>query len=371
VILPSSLAAWLDTRDPELAARIAPWDARVAADAAAARRADPRNREIRGLVRKALARDLTLTPAIELRAADLATSGHEAEAGQLFRLSDRLSRRSLPTRLWLIQDAVDHGDVEGALRNFDIALRTSSDAPPILYPVLAKAAADPGLTVPLARTLDRSSDWRLMFLEWVVANDASVGPVANVVAHMHDRAFVIGNGVDQQMIERLVTQRAFQPAILLRRRFGKASGAGVADAHFSDASARYPFGWSLIGGGSLGAERASGAGGPMLSYHAVPARSGQVAAQLLNLAPGRYVLASRTAAEAIGNAPYWSITCGEAGGAQIARLDQPAMAGGTSATAFAVPGGCIAQWLTLSIPAGSDGQVSGAIAWVSVEPRSI
>ena len=152
VVLPASLASWADVGHPQLAAKIAPWNAPAAADAAAALGTDPRKPEARALVRRALARDLTQVQAIEQRALDEALSGNSGRARRLFALSDRLSRRSLPTRLWLIQDAVDRGNVAGALRNFDIALRTTTDAQPILFPVLAKAAADPTLTNPLARS---------------------------------------------------------------------------------------------------------------------------------------------------------------------------------------------------------------------------
>jgi hypothetical protein len=364
VILPSSLAAWLRADHPETAAQIAPWDSRAAAGAAAALRTDPRSPDVRQLVSKALARDLTVTAAIELRAADFAASGRPAEAAELFRLSDRLSRRSLPTRLWLIQDAVDRGDVTGALHNFDIALRTSTDAPLILYPVLSKASADPGLTIPLARTLDRASDWRLMFLEWTLATNSNLDSIAKVVARMRDRAFVTGNSVDQHFIERLVTARQFEPALLLHRAFGRNDGL-IADTNFADVSSRYPFGWGLVSGASLGADRVQG---PMLTYHAAVAQSGQVAAQLLGLAPGRYILATRSAAAVKGEVPYWSITCGEAGGAKLATIGQPAAAGAEARATFRVPDGCLAQWLTLSIRPGSDEPESGAIAWVALEP---
>jgi hypothetical protein len=318
-------------------------------------------------VAKALQRDLTVLPAIELRAADLAASGEREQAAQLFRLSDRLSRRSLPTRLWLVQHAVDRGDVAGALHNFDIALRTTTDAQPILFPVLATASADPTLTTPLARTLDRPSDWRLMFFEWALANDANVTSIAKVTADMRDRGFIVGNGVDQRLIERLVTNRDFGAAMLLDRKFGRGARGLVADPSFTDASARYPFGWGLVSGGSLAAERASSG----LAYRADPAVSGQVAAQLLGLAPGRYALVTKSATAASGAAPYWSITCGEVDGSELAQLDQPDVANREAATPFVVPPGCAAQWLTLRVRTAPEAvPQSGTISWVSVRPFS-
>jgi hypothetical protein len=369
VVLPASLADWADVGHPRLAARIAPWNAAAAADAAAALGTDPRKPEVRALVHRALARDLTQVQAVELRALDEAVSGNTTGARRLFELSDRLSRRSLPTRLWLIQDAVDRGNVAGALRNFDIALRTTTDAQPILFPVLAKAAADPTLTNPLAQALDRPSDWRLMFVEWALTNLPDVGPLANVVAHMHDDQFVRTNAIDQRLMEHLVTAREFDAAKLLNRRFGRQAN-GVADPNFADPGAHYPFGWSLVSNGSLGAERSLIGSAAALTYRAAPANSGQVAAQLLVLPPGRYAVATRTATAATGAAPYWSLTCGDQDRAQLARLDQPAAANLMATTTFTVPSTCTGQWLTLSVrPAPDSSAQSGAVSWVSVSAR--
>jgi hypothetical protein len=283
----------------------------------------------------------------------------------LFNLSDALSRRSLPTRLWLIQDAVDHGSVGGALRNFDIALRTTTDAQPILFPVLARASADSTLTAPLARLLDRPSDWRQMFFEWVLANQRDVRPLAQVVTRMKDKGFVAAN--DQRLIERLVTARHFSEARALRP--APQSSGAVSDPHFRNPSERYPFGWGLVSNGSLGAERTLSGSSAVLSYRAAPANSGQVAAQLLTLARGNYALATRTGAAGTGAAPYWSITCGE-NGAELARLDQPMTADGQATTAFTVPDSCRGQWLTLRVrPAPDSSPQSGTVEWVSVTPR--
>ena len=369
VFVPASLADWAAVDHAPAAAKIAPWNASSAAAAAAALGADPRKPEVRELVRRALARDVTLVPALEVRAVDLALSGKATEARALFHLSDQLSRRNLPTRLWLIQDAVDHGDVAGALKNFDIALRTTTDAQPILFPVLAKATGDPNLTVPISRMLDRPSDWRLMFFEWALTNPAHVGGVANVAAEMRDRQFLVGNSIDQRLVERLVTDRDFAAASLLNRRIGGQSG-GVVDSHFADPSAHYPFGWGLVSDGSLTAERAVEGSSPVLRYGAVPAHSGQIAAQLLMLRPGRYELATRTAGQTTGEAPYWSVSCGEVGGGELVRLAQPVNAGDETNAIFTVPTSCGAQWLTLRVPPSGDASPpSGAIAWVQVSPR--
>ena len=364
--LPQSLANWAAIDHPRFAAGLAPWSAPIASDAAALDSKDPRKSEVRALVARSLNRDVTQVQAIELRALDLALSGKTKQARVLFDLSDRLSRRSLPTRLWLIQDAVDRGDVTGALHNFDDALRTSTDAQPILFPVLSNASADPRLTIALARTLDRQSDWRLMFIDWVLGNAPDVAPVANVVAHMRDDRFILANNLDQQLIDRLVTSNNFNQANMLNRRFGHPA-AGVADPNFAEPGAHYPFGWGLVSNGSIGAERALGGSGTVLTYGAAPANSGQVAAQLLNLEPGHYVLATKSAANARGAAPYWSVSCGEPGNRELAQMDQPMTLDGQAKVEFDVPASCSGQWLTLRLrPAADSSPQSGAINFVSI-----
>ncbi len=368
IVLPSSLATWADVDRPQIATRIAPWNAAALADSAAALAAHPQSPLARSLVARALDRDLTQVPAIEMRALDLAISGKPGQARQLFHWSDRLSRRSLPTRLWLIQDAVDHGDVTGALRDFDIALRTTTDAQPILFPVLAKASSDARLTIQLARTFDKASDWRLMFFEWTLANDVDPRPIANVVARMRDRQFVVANGVDQRLIERLVGAGEFDAARSLNRNFGHQS-TGVADPNFGDEGARYPFGWELVSNGSIGAQRTLIGSSTALGYSAETASGGQVAAQLLTLSPGPYALVAKTASNGTGAVPYWSASCAEAG-SEIARLDQPLAANASAETDFTVPSGCGAQWLTLRIrPAPNSNTQAGAIASIFVVRR--
>ena len=255
VFLPSALATWLEVDHPTIATRIAPWNAAAAADAAASQASNPRAPEVRSLVQKTLARDLTNVQAIELRAVDLALSGKKQQARQLFALSDELSRRSLPTRLWLIQDAVDHGKVAGALRNFDIALRTTTkfSADPFSGPGqgFCRSDADNCACSDL-RPTERMETAVLRMGDGQRCRRPACG---EVVMHMRDARFVRANDIDQHLIERLVSDRQFDAARLINRRYGR-HFEGVADPNFRDASAHYPFGWGLVSTGSLEGARA-------------------------------------------------------------------------------------------------------------------
>lgn len=368
-VLQTGLAQMVNRTDPLLAARIAHGDARIAVDAARAtiaRGADPSDPGVQTLVDAALARDATLPTAIELRAVALGMKGDAGREARLFELSSAISRRSLPTRLWLIQRSVDRGDVGGALQDFDVALRTSAAAPPLFFPVLAGATTDPTLIGPIAKMLDRPSDWRLMFLNYAVRQNAT--GIAGVVLRMHDRGFVRANGVDRTLLARFVELRSFALAGQIRDAFsGGRRPSLVADGEFAETSQGYPFGWQFTDRGDVGAERGVVGGRPVLSYRAEPGRGGQVASQLLLLAPGKYRLTT-TAASTAGDAPpYWTLTCGERGGAALARLDVLAQDRGTNGVDFTVPSDCAGQWLTLTVqPGGAAGGQTGAIGAVGI-----
>ena len=344
-------AIHLARSDPRVAAALAPYDARAAVAAAQAEVAAGGNvasPDVRRLTLTALARDATITPAIEMRALQAEAQRDPARELRLFQLSSVISRRSLPTRLWLIQRSVDHGDVASALENFDIALRTSMAAPDTLFPVLASASADPSLADPLARILDRPEDWREGFLHYAITEAHAAPGVAAVVLRMRDRRFITGKQIDQSLIGEL-----------------------VADARFADARMTYPFGWDLIQTGTSGAERIRDQGRAALEYQVSPGGGGQAATQLLTLAPGDYRLTVTTARPASDpvSQPFWTLTCGEEGGGQLALLDQPRVADASAAADFTVPVDCTGQWLALSLRSSDDPNLIGSIRQVAINHR--
>jgi hypothetical protein len=375
-VLRVGVARWESRTDPIRAAEIAPHDARMATLAAKAA-IDAGSRlnapAVRSPTTAALARDLTIPSAIEIRALQAAAAGDQEREARLFELSNAISRRSLPTRLWRIQRFVDRGDVAGALDEFDIALRTSSAAPDILFPVLAGATTDPALTAPIAALLDRPQEWGVMFLNYAIT-DAGVAPaISEVVLAMRDRRAITDNQIDQILISELVSEREFEQARRVNDAFHPRSRGRnlVQNSDFSDPASVFPFGWGLIQKGDRGAQRSIVHGRPALTYQSSPGGTGQVASQLLTLEPGGYRLVTKTA---VGDSdsvsrPFWTLTCADRGGAQIVLLDQPARSGASAATEFTVPPACTGQWLALNLRQSDSRHRSGAIASVAVVRR--
>jgi hypothetical protein len=374
LVLRAGADGWLAGENPVVAARWAPGKARAAMAAARSyvgrgKVADP---QVRRLVADALDGDATLPSAIELAALEANEAGDHGKAARLFHLSDAISRRSLPTRLWLIQTSVDRGDVAGALRDFDIALRTSTDAPKLLFPVLARASDDPTLVAPIARLLDRPSDWRLTFLRDAVTDYGAAPGIAAVTLRMRDRSWLIANQIDETVIGELIAQDRYAEARVVQDAFHPITHDEglIRDPAFADDGARYPFGWRIEEQGEIGARRSRANGRSVLTYQSLSDGSGPVATQLLILPPGRYRLVTRTALHAADETavPFWTVTCAEEGGPQITLLDQPQT--GLAEADFVTPPDCGAQWLTLNLRGSDrpDGQ-SGAIADVVVARR--
>jgi hypothetical protein len=377
-VLRYGAATTLSRADPVTAARIMPDDSDIAIAAAralAGKDMSHQRPEVRRLVDTALARNVTDPTAIEFKALQAAGRGDHRREAQLFALSDSISRRNLPTRLWFIQHAVDRGDLAGALENFDIALRTSTDAPAILFPVLARASADPTLAGPIARILDRPEDWRLMFLHYAITQGDAASGIAAVLLRMRDRRWITETGIDGTLTAELISEELFAQARAIQDAFHPVlrSASLVRDPSFADPRANYPFGWALGQKGEIGADRSrTTAGRTALSYQSLPGGTGQVASQLLILSPGDYRLAVRTAtAPADATAlPYWTVTCAGDDSAQIALLDQPAGRDAQAVADFTVGPDCAAQWLALTVRESdaSSGQ-AGAVASASIARR--
>lgn len=376
-VLCLGIATSLARHDPIEAAQIAPDNAEIAVAAARARAGKDtvhQNREVRRLVAAALARDVTDPTSIELKSLQSGADGDHLREARLITLSDAISRRSLPTRLWLIQQAVNKGDLVGALKNFDTALRTSSDAPGVLFPALSRAASDPSLAVPVAQLLDRPSDWRLPFLHFAITDGDAASGVAGIVLHMRHRDWMTGDDLDGALVAELVSEEYFTQALAVQDSFHPVTerSALVRDPAFADPRARYPFGWLFEQKGDIGAERGRIAGRSVLNYQSLPGGVGPVGTQLLLLKPGSYRLAAKTAtAPADPTAPpLWTLTCAGDKGPQIALLDQPSPRDSVASVSFSVPAGCPAQWLILNlresdVPTGQ----TGAISEVSVISR--
>jgi hypothetical protein len=165
----------------------------------------------------------------------------------------------------------------------------------------------------------------------------------------------------EPLLSRLVTQGRIEQALRLWKTFAGISGddqvKGLYDSGFRGLPGPPPFNWGLSPGGPGAAEPSKG--GLQIDYYGRD--DGELASQLLILAPGRYRFGFRAEGDASGEGSrlVWSLTC-HPGGAQIMQLPLSGIASAVrrfSATIVVPAGNCPAQWLRLR---GVSGDVATA-----------
>lgn len=353
-----SLAGIYRIANPDMVRRWAPFDAGANARSAfallesAGPKAPPETRE---LAARALARDPSNVVAVRTLGLLASLNGDEARALRLFRYSQRLSRRDLPTHLWFIEYNVGKNDIAGALAHYDEALRTSPSSGQLLFPILVQASSDPAIARPLHAMLLRKPVWWHLFATRSIGESADPATAEFVTRGLLDPARPEDRELIEALLARLVAAKQYERAW---QTYGRAGGAvgetDIRDGGFEREPGLPPFEWQMTEEVEIGAEqlqRESGSGQALFLRQA-SGRAGVVARQLLLLPPGAYGLRAE-----IGGAtgetlarPSITIACAERPdqallAAPFPLAPQPVLL----AQEFAVPPGCAAQWLSIRV----------------------
>jgi hypothetical protein len=175
-------------RMPQVALTFWPWHAAANARLAEFMITTDPQKQIKSaapLAERALQRDPTMAPAARILALNALVDKDAAAAGKLFDYSASVSRRDLATQLWYIEKEVAEEDVEGALKHFDIALRTSPGSQRILFPILTSALQDPQLRPAIAKLLASKPAWAALFLQQSALSSPNPVSVANLYLTMN------------------------------------------------------------------------------------------------------------------------------------------------------------------------------------------
>lgn len=361
---------------PDLALTLQPLDARAHARAAQklfteTTRGPARLAEVERLARDALRRDPTVVPAWSMLGLVAAARNQPDRAAAMYRFSGRLSHRDLATQLWMIEERVQANDIEGALRHYDTALRTSSDSFPVLFPVLVSATANDGILPPLARLLNTMPPWRRDFLERLAAEPPDAARFVRLAGMIAGAMSADEKNLVAVAMRGMVERRQYQPAAgLYRLLAGAAAGAPqtVRNGDFARPNLYPPLDWQLQGGADFGAEQLPDTGGAQgrLRIYGVSGAGGLAARQLLLLPPGRYQIAALTApVDDARPAPLtWTVHCANPEATVLMQQALPPASGpGRPGASFLVPAaGCAGQWLDLSLRA--DFNPGNVAAWI-------
>lgn len=363
--------------DIATAAALAPGDGRITALRAASLAgpdATARDRAAADrLARRALRQDPTAVTAAATLGLDAQVRGDTAAARRLFAYAEALSRRDLPTQLWAIEDAVARDDIPGVLRHYDIALRTSSKAAALLFPVLGSAIAEPPVRVALVATLAQRPRWSDLFIEHVAANGADPLATAQLFRGLR-RAGVPIAGVSQSLLVNTLAARgaldaawsyyaAIRPGADRRRSRDPGFTADIAVPTVFD--------WVPANADGLSAAIQRVGDGGLVDIAAPATVGGVLLRQTQMLPAGTYRLSGRSAGieQAADAQPYWALTCAD--GRELGRvvMGNSAVAGGAFAGALTVPAGCPVQVLALvARPSDAVGGLSGQVERAALGP---
>lgn len=380
LIVSVTAAGVFRTRSPDLVLKVAPYDGGARAIKAFALLSQPdvtkkpAAREARTLISEAIAKEPTSLPAVRSLGLLLSLNDKPGAAARVFHYAESLSRRDLATQLWLIEWNVRQDDVAGALKHYDIALRTSPETSRTLFPILIAATAFPDVAAEVRRMLLTRPSWGPMFVRDLVYGSKSPAVAASISRGLLNPANVGERPHLVALMERLVQARSYNQAWALYTsiRRSVAEESLVRDGSFEDDDTIPPFEWALAQEPDLSAELRPRIDDTNKALYFVQTggRAGTVARQLLRLAPGRYTL-SMLAGEVKGDTerpPQISLNCAGNDTALVAvRLPMAPSREQRQQMSFEVGRACHAQWIAVTVPGSLDTvESSGWIDDVSI-----
>lgn len=372
-----SLAYMIRGTDPQRAHALAPWDGRITAllseqlSGAEASPADRRQAD--DLARRALRQDPTAVPAVATLGINMQVRGETDGAQRIIAYSETLSKRDLRTRLWAIEDAVARNDIPGALRNYDVALRTSRIAPDLLFPVLVNAISDGDIRSGLATSLRKRPAWGELFLAYASGNGPYLVDTATLFATLHRHGVALPDGASSILIGRLFNgnhvDQAWRFYTVLNPGADRRSARDPSFA--ANPTSPTPFDWQPVTDSGVSASIQRGEEGGIFDFAVPPNLGGAVLRQTQLLPPGEYALAGRSIGidQADAVLPYWTLTCQN--GRELGRVvvGNSAQSKGRFAGRVTVPAGCPVQQLQLVARASEAlSGVSGQIGEIRLQP---
>lgn len=368
-----SLAYMIRGSDPARAYALMPWDGRITAllseqlsgpeaSAADRRRADE-------LARLALRQDATAVAAVATLGINAQTRGDTANARRIFAYSEQLSRRDLRTRLWANEDAVARGDILGALRNYDIALRTSRIAPDLMFPLLASAIEDSRIRQGLVAILAKRPAWSDQFIGYISGNGPDARATAGLFEDMQRRGLALPAGSTAALITRLLAENHIDDAWRLYAviRPGTNRQSSRDPGFMANPVSTTAFDWQPITDSGVSASIQRNERGGIFDFAVPSSVGGPILRQTQLLTPGEYMIEGRSIgiSQSDEALPYWTLTCAE--GRELGRVNvsNSTHDHGRFSGYFSVPADCpVQQLLFVARPSEAVSGLTGQITEV-------
>lgn len=305
----------------------------------------------------------------------LATVDGNVKGGRrLLAYAQMLSRRNVQTQLWSIEDAAAHNDVVGALRWFDIALRTKPRMSDLLYPVLTQATRDPAIRAALVNTLAARPLWTDSYITYAAEQKDDPENTVMLFSALRGRGIVVPEPARAAVVNALLNAGKVHEgwSYYAKVRPG-ADRHRSRDPRFA-ALLQTPslFDWTPVNDGGISTSIQRTRDGGSFEFSAPASIGGAVLQQVQLLPSGTYRIAGHSSGieQKARALPYWSLIC-RSDGHELGRVAVPssATANGVFTGTLTVPASCPVQVLTLfAQPSDATSGISGQIDRIALAP---
>ena len=313
------------------------------------------------LARDALVAEPTAVNALTVLAFQAELRGDEAARDRIFRYATALSRRELKSQVWAIEEAVTRGDIAGALRVYDLALRTSGEARGLLFPVLTAALAEPRVRSELIKVLAGTPTWTTPFVVYATGNSPDPAATVQFLEDARSIGLPVTAEMQSGLVNALVARQQFDEAWSYYASFRRGVRRDRSrDSDFAlEVDARAAFDWVPGTDPGISSAILPSQQGGVLDFSLSPGASGVIVRQTQLLPPGSYTLSGRSSGVgATGQSrPFWTLTCAD--GRELGRvsLSNSSSSRADFAGRFTIPQGCAVQ--TLMLVGRSSNEMSG------------
>lgn len=303
----------------------------------------------------------------------LAGRGETKRASELMEAAYKLSRRDAGLNLWLLEDRARRGDAAGALKLYDITIRTSTSAAGLLMGRMATMLNQPGAVPLFEQLLAGDPPWLEQFWTAVLSSDTDLAASYRLRLALHADGIKMARSHDALLIQRLADAGMPEQAFDLYRAIGGSRPAGgelLVDPDFRRPSEFPPIGWKMPVAGTFGAsiDRKTG----QLAIAALSGAKGTVLQQLVPIQSGSYELLVRYGANSLGagkRMPF-SVRLACAEGSE-ARLNRVLPVPSSGAQRFTLDTACRYAWVSLVLDgAESANGIDAAIDRISLKRLS-
>lgn len=323
----------------------------------------------------ALRQDPTAVSALSVLGLQAQLRGDGDRARELFSYSQRLSRRELTSQIGAIGEAVARGDIAGALKQYDRALRTSHGARDILFPVLARALAEPQVRERLLDTIASKPSWSESFLRYAATNAPEPRAVHTFFQDASRAGIDIKDDDRNRLVNALVAAGATDEAWRFYESFRpSADRKRSRDPKFAlDAEILAVFDWNTLNPEGVSTSIQQGQNGGVVHFSAASGAGGAILRQMQLLPPGGYQLKGRSLGieQPRYSQPYWVLTCHD--GRELGRVLLPKSGDKWEhfTGRFTVPSKCAVQTLSLVVRASEHvAGVQGRVDTAQLVPTS-